>query len=181
MPDSPLIQQQPVEAGLIQHFLIALLSGSAALESAAGRRVQQPTGTASLLAGPGRAALAFISTGKFYCCNYGAVNCIESSSGKGEQPPAREGTFTPCSAGRFLPPARPGLAPAPAPSPRAILGTSKASEVTLGGFPAPSCGWGPEPSCEGHPDQPDLPSAASPALNPPTALPLPRSGFPVIW
>ncbi|KAJ7398708.1 hypothetical protein BTVI_122450 [Pitangus sulphuratus] len=56
-----------------------------ALQSA-GRRVQQPSGTAPPLAGLGRAALAFISSSEFYCCNYEAVNCTKAGSGGGEQP-----------------------------------------------------------------------------------------------
>lgn len=143
--------------------------------------MQQPKGTAAMLAGLGRAVLAFISTGKFYCCNY-TLNCTKSSSEEAEQRRAQEGTFTPALPGASPScPARAGSEPGAQQVPEQghIPGISKALEVTPGGFPPLPCAWGPEPSCEGHPD---LPLAASPALNPPhPALPPPRSGFPVIW
>lgn len=122
-PDSAKAE---VEAGLIQHCLITLLSRSAAPAQrippeSVGLRVRHPTGHGRCgSVGLGRAALGFISTRKFYRRNYTAVNCTKTGSREGEEPPApgQEDTLTPLFARCFsLLPNLGSLSPAPQRSP----------------------------------------------------------------
>jgi len=148
-------------------------------------------------AGPGRAALGFISRRKFYSCNYTAVNCTEPGSREGEQPPAHEqkDTFTPSF---VFAPAQPRLCSDSVLQQSPLARTRLLHLRGLRGDPRWVClwpsphGWGPEPGCagcrrhqrsarssvrKGHPETP--PPAAPPARKHPQALPPKRSGFPV--